>query len=128
MHNHGVFNSLLPTPWGICVCPRAHVYLRGHVPQSVLTAQPPVQQKRTVFIRKGLINERTICAQSESFCFGKASSFRQGRVGTRKQLKTLENEEVRGRESGRNGVAKGHTAAWPLISQPHQSLGLPSFA
>lgn len=84
--------------------------------------------KRGVFIREGLINKRTICAQSESFCFGKVSSFRQGRVGTRKQLKMLENEEVRGGESGRNGMAKGHTAARPLISQPHQSLGLRSFA
>lgn len=56
---------------------------------------------------------REACSQSENVCFGKVSSFWQGRVGTRKELKTPEKEEVR-IEGG------GKELGWPEDTQlPH---------
>lgn len=82
---------------------RVGTYVSGDMPPRTCSpsARPPMQQERTFFFLWENLNERAICSQSESFCFGKVSSFRQGRVGTRKELKIPEKEEVRMDGSGK---------------------------
>lgn len=100
LYSHGS-QSLLQTSWGPCACPCTHVRLWGHTTSNVLTVtRPPVQQERHFFFWENL-NESPICSQRESFCFGKVSSFRHGREGTREELKTPEKEEVRVKGGGK---------------------------
>lgn len=93
--------SLLQASRGPCACPRTQARLWGTPPRPCSpSARPPVQQERRFLLWENL-NERPICSQRESFCFGNVSSFRHGRVGTRRELKTPEKEEVRVKGGGK---------------------------
>lgn len=95
-------------------------YLRGRAPPEHAHRQlGHHSSRREHFFLWESLNERPVCSQSESFGFGKVSSFQQGRVGTRKELN---NTRERRSESERRwegiGVTKGCTAA-PLSSFPN---------
>lgn len=105
---------------GACVPAHKHIRVSGAAPPRACsqTARPPKQQERTFFLWESL-NERPVCSQSESFGFGKVSSFQQWRVGTRKKLN--DTRERRSESEGRwegIGVTKGCTAA-PLSPFPN---------
>lgn len=82
------FSVLLINLMGRVSLPMCTLNISGAVPPRACsqTAWPPKQQERTFFFLWESLNERPVCSQSESFGFGKVSSFQQGRVGTRKEL------------------------------------------
>lgn len=110
---------LLPTSWEPCACPCPRGRLRGLPPRACSpSACPPVQRERTFLLWENL-NERPVCSQSESFCFGK-SQFLPTREGRDKEG-TEDSRERRSESEGRwegIGVTRVHTAA-PLGSLPN---------
>lgn len=120
LYSLGVFQSWLWTSWGVYACPCAHSTSPGPCPPEHAHRQlGHHSSRREHFFLWESLNERPVCSQSESFGFGKVSSFQQGRVGTRKELN---NTRERRSESERRwegiGVTKGCTAA-PLSSFPN---------
>lgn len=114
------FSVLVMNLMGRVCLPLCTLSISGAVPPEHAHRQlGHHSSRREHFFLWESLNERPVCSQSESFGFGKVSSFQQGRVGTRKELN---NTRERRSESERRwegiGVTKGCTAA-PLSSFPN---------